>query len=394
MKKILFMCINMNIGGTEKALLNMIDEIQQDKWEVTILMLEEYGGFIKAIPDWIVVKYVKDFEEINPILNQPPIQVVREYIKKGKLIRGFNIATLHLISKLVGHRSIYFKYVLKYHPKILEEYDIAVAYAGPMDFITYFVLNKIRAKKKIQWIHFDITKIGFNLKFANKFYNEFNNVFVVSEEGKCKLIEKVPNLKDKTEVFYNIVSSKTILKLGDLATGFEDEFDGIRILTVGRLSKEKGQDLTIKALAKLKKDGYKIRWYCIGDGMARVEYEKIIKKYKLEDDYIILGAKTNPYPYMKECDIYVQSSRHEGYCITLAEARCFNNPIVTTNFTGANEQINNEVNGLVCNISEADIYRSLKRLLDDKQLYENIKYNLAKECINSTNEIKKLENLL
>lgn len=97
---------------------------------------------------------------------------------------------------------------------------------------------------------------------------------------------------------------------------------------------------------------------------------------------------------MKECDIYVQSSRHEGYCITLAEARCFNNPIVTTNFTGANEQINNEVNGLVCNISEADIYRSLKRLLDDKQLYENIKYNLAKECINSTNEIKKLENLL
>ena len=102
----------------------------------------------------------------------------------------------------------------------------------------------------------------------------------------------------------------------------------------------------------------------------------------------------NPYPFMKECDIYVQPSRHEGYCITLGEARCFNNPIVTTNFTGANEQIKNEETGLVCEISENGIYKSLKRLLDDKDLYNNIKINLSKEIVDSTNEISKLDKVL
>lgn len=97
---------------------------------------------------------------------------------------------------------------------------------------------------------------------------------------------------------------------------------------------------------------------------------------------------------MKECDIYVQPSRHEGYCITLGEARCFDNPIVTTNFTGANEQIKDEVTGLICDISEDEIYKSVKRLLDDKDLYNNIKINLTKEIVDSNNEINKLDKVL
>ena len=97
---------------------------------------------------------------------------------------------------------------------------------------------------------------------------------------------------------------------------------------------------------------------------------------------------------MKECNIYVQPSKHEGYCITLGEARCFNNPIVTTNFTGANEQIVNENTGLVCEISEEGIYRAIKKLLDDKKLYKNIKDNLNNEIVDSTKEIRKLESIL
>ena len=97
---------------------------------------------------------------------------------------------------------------------------------------------------------------------------------------------------------------------------------------------------------------------------------------------------------MKQCDIYVQPSRHEGYCITLGEARCFDNPIVTTNFTGANEQIKNEITGLVCNISEDGIYNAIKRLLDEKDLFNRIKNNLNTEVIDSTNEIRKLYKLM
>ena len=290
--------------------------------------------------------------------------------------------------------SYYYKYILKNIKGIDEEYDLAVAYAGPMDFITYFVLNKIKAKKKVQWIHFDINKIGFNRKFAKRNYKKFDKIFVVSEEGKEKLINLIPALNNKVEAFFNIISCNLIENMSKNEKSFDDLFDGVRILTVGRLSKEKGQELTINVLARLKNEGYKVRWYCIGDGPEKYNYRNRIKRLDIENDYILLGSKLNPYPFMKDCDIYVQPSKHEGYCITLGEARCFDNPIVTTNFTGANEQIKNEITGLVCDISEQGIYQAIKRLLDNKELYKDIRINLSNEIVDSTNEISKLEKLV
>ena len=394
MKKILFMCINMNIGGTEKALLTMLNEMDRSKYEITLLMLEEYGGFLNQIPDGIKVMYLKEYKALKKFINDPPQLLAKELIKNRKVIGGLSLLVIYIISKLMKDISIYYKYILSNVDTLNEEYDIAIAYAGPMDFISYFVINKIKSKKRVQWIHFDISKIGFNVNFAKKIYDKFDKVFVVSNEGKDKLINFLPSLKDKTEVFFNIISCKMIEKMSYEGEGFSDDFDGTRILTVGRLSKEKGQDLIIPVLKKLKENGYKVRWYCIGDGPAKKEYEKLVDKLNIKDDFIFLGSKLNPYTYMKECNIYVQPSKHEGYCITLGEARCFNNPIVTTNFTGANEQIVNENTGLVCEINEEEIYKAIKKLLDDKKLYKNIKDNLNNEIVDSTKEIRKLESIL
>ena len=393
MKKILFMCINMNIGGTEKALLTMLNEMDRSKYEITLLMLEEYGGFLNQIPDGIKVMYLKEYKALKKFINDPPQLLAKELIKNRKVIGGLSLLVIYIISKLMKDISIYYKYILRNVDTLNEEYDIAIAYAGPMDFISYFVINKIKSKKRVQWIHFDISKIGFNVNFAKKIYDKFDKVFVVSNEGKDKLINFLPSLKDKTEVFFNIISCKMIEKMSYEGEGFSDDFDGTRILTVGRLSKEKGQDLIIPVLKKLKENGYKVRWYCIGDGPAKKEYEKLVDKLNIKDDFIFLGSKLNPYTYMKECNIYVQPSKHEGYCITLGEARCFNNPIVTTNFTGANEQIVNENTGLVCEINEEEIYKAIKKLLDDKKLYKNIKDNLNNEIVDSTKEIRKLESI-
>ena len=393
MKKILFMIINMNIGGTEKALLNMIAEMPRDRFDISILMLEEYGGFLEYIPKDINIKYLDYYKDIECIFNNPPQQVCKYLIKKGRVIKGINILLIHIISKIKGERSNFFKYVLKSYPDILEEYDIAVAYAGPMDFISYFVANKVKAKKKLQWIHFDVSKIGLNRKFAEKIYSKFDKIFVVSNEGKKKLVDLIPKLSEKVDTFFNIISSNLILKQADEYIGFNDNYNGVRILTVGRLTHEKGQDLCIKALKKLKDDGYNVKWYCVGDGAYKKNYEDLVKENKLEENFIFLGSKVNPYIYMKECDIYVQPSRHESYCITLGEARCFDNPIVTTSFTGANEQIENETTGLVCDISEEGIYKAIKRLLDDDNLREDIRRNLKDENVNTTKEIKKLINL-
>ena len=388
------MCINMNIGGTEKALLTMLNEIDDSKYDITLLMLEEYGGFLNEIPSFVKVKYVDEYKSIKPFVNEPPKILIKRLIKNKAYLTGLSTLLNYSISKITKNISYYYRYILKNVKKIDEEYDLAVAYAGPMDFITYFVLNKIKAKKKVQWIHFDITKIGFNKKFAKRNYKKFDKIFVVSEEGKEKLINLIPALNNKVEAFFNIISCNLIENMSKNEKSFDDLFDGVRILTVGRLSKEKGQELTINVLARLKNQGYKVRWYCIGDGPEKDNYRNRIKGLDIENDYILLGSKLNPYPFMKDCDIYVQPSKHEGYCITLGEARCFDNPIVTTNFTGANEQIKNEITGLVCDISEQGIYQAIKRLLDNKELYKDIRINLSNEIVDSTNEISKLEKLV
>lgn len=388
------MCINMNIGGTEKALLTMLNEMDTSKYDITLLMLEKFGGFLNEIPSYVKVKYVDGFKEIKPFIKEPPQLLVKELIKSKKYFKGINTLLTYAISKITNNISFYYRYVLRNIKMIDEEYDLAVAYAGPMDLITYFVLNKIKAKKKAQWIHFDITKIGFNKSFAEKNYKKFDKVFVVSEEGKNKLINLIPALKEKTEVFFNVISCKLIEDMSKKEKSFDDNFDGKRILTVGRLSNEKGQDLTIPVLARLKGEGYKVKWYCIGEGPEKSNYMKNIKELNIINDYILLGSKLNPYPFMKDCDLYMQPSKHEGYCITLGEARCFDNPIVTTNFTGANEQINNESTGLICDISEDEIYNSIKRLLDDEELYITIKNNLSNEVVDSTGEIAKLDKLI
>ncbi|WP_458352165.1 glycosyltransferase [Peribacillus frigoritolerans] len=393
MKKILFMVINMNVGGTEKALLNMVSAFPKDKFKITILMLEKHGDFLNYIPKGIRVEYVKGYKNVKHSIIEPLHSVALGHFKKGNLIQASIILLCYLSSKLMKERSLYYRYILRGFPIIQQEYDIAVAYAGPMDFITYYVTNKIKAKKRIQWIHFDVNKIGFNKFYAAKMYKKIDKIFVVSEEGKKRLLNKIPSLDNKTDVFSNVVSQELIEYQAKEDKGFRDTFDGIRILTVGRLSYEKGQDIAIHALTKLIHNGYKVKWYCIGDGNSRVNYEKLIRDCNVSDHFILLGSDPNPYPYIKDCDIYVQPSRHEGYCITLAEARCLNKPIITTDFTGAKEQIKNGVTGLIVNCDANEIYKTIVNLINEPVLRDELTSNLAGENINTNNEVKKIVNM-
>lgn len=393
-KKIIFMLINMNVGGTEKALLNMISEIPKNEYDITILMLEEYGGFLDSIPSEVNVEYVKEYNDLKEVLNRPPGEIISNLLKSGEMLSAFALFVIYLLSKLLRNRNIFLKHVLKDVPNTINEYDVAVAYAGPMDFISYFVIHKINAKKKIQWIHFDITKIGFDVNFAPKLYKKFDKVFVVSKEARNKLVELVPTIKEKSEVFINMVSPSIIQKESKEGIGFNDSFEGLRVLTIGRLATEKGQDLAIRVLIRLVKEGYKVKWYCLGEGSSRSRYEKLIEKYNIQDEFILLGSDPNPYPYMDQCDIYVQPSRYEGYCITLAEARALNKPIVTTNYTGAKEQVKNGQTGIIVNIDEIELYEGIKKLIMDKKLCNVFTNNLDKEKFDFTIELEKFLGVL
>ncbi|MDZ4992182.1 glycosyltransferase [Clostridium perfringens] len=372
MKKILFMVSSMNIGGVEKSLLSLLSIIPREEYEVTILLLEKKGGFLNHIPSWIKVEEAKWFKDVKPLIMEAPQATFKNYIKKKKYIDGVLFTFSYFIDKHFKNRYIYYKNILRRIPIKEDEYDVAIAYAGPTEIIDSYITHKVKAKKKIGWIHFDVSKHEINTNLYLKLFSKMDKIFIVSKEGKAKFGEKFPAISNKSEVFENIVSEELIREMACEKVDFDDAFEGIKIVTVGRLSVEKGQDLGIKALARLKKEGYKVRWYCVGEGNLRSEYESLIKKYGLQKDFILLGAKTNPYPYMKMADIYVQTSRHEGYCLTLAEAKILNKEIITTNFTGANEQIDQGKTGLIVEINWESVYENIKYIIDNKLRREEI----------------------
>ncbi|MBP3951511.1 glycosyltransferase [Bacillus suaedae] len=390
MKKIIFMLINMNVGGTEKALLNLISELDQDDYEVTILMLERYGDFLPYIPKHVQVEYVNDYQNIKQEYENPPKEVVSSYLKKGKVLQAISLLSIYLLSKIKKDRRPFLNYLLRNEPVREKSYDIAVAYAGPMDLISNFVLTKINAKKKIQWIHFDVTKIGFNAAVESKLYEKFNRIYTVSIEGREKLTKMIPRITGKTEVFRNVISPEMIIKQAKEGVGFTDQYEGIRILTVGRLTGEKGQDLAIKALRLLVDNGYLVRWYCLGEGNSRGKYESLVKQNGLEDHFVFLGSNPNPYPYMDQCDIYVQPSRHEGFCITLAEAKCLRKPIVTTNFTGAKEQIRDQETGLIVDVCDVQIFKAIRTLIKTPHLGKTFSTNINNDFIDNEEPMKHL----
>ncbi|MFC0476126.1 glycosyltransferase [Robertmurraya beringensis] len=362
-KKILFMLISMNIGGTEKAFLNMLSDMSANKYDITLVLLEKSGGFLQSIPKHVKIVTFKDYIKIKASIENPLHSIARELFLQKKLRKAFIYLIFYINFKIFKENTLLFKYILKDIETQKEIYDIAIAYAGPMDFISYFILNKVRAKRKMQWIHFDVTKIGFNKYFAHRHYQKYDRIFVVSKEARERLVKVLPKLDNKIKVFKNNVSKDLIVNMANGGEGFIDKFNGLRILTVGRLSSEKGQDLAIRVMARLKNEGINVKWYCIGEGNARHNWEGLIRKNNLQDDFILLGAKVNPYSFMKECNIYVQPSRHEGYCITLAEAKCFNIPIIATNFTGAKEQISSYDKGTIVEFNEQQLYEAIVKLM-------------------------------
>ena len=193
----------------------------------------------------------------------------------------------------------------------------------------------------------------------------------------------------------DIVDPKLIEKMADEKTVFEDK-SYINICTVARLiTHYKGYDMAVRAAKLLKDDGYKFRWYAIGEGMDRSKIEKMIEELGLKEEFILLGKKSNPYPYMKNCDIYVQPSRNEGFGLTVAEAKILKKPIICTNFNTAKTLINNEEDGLIVGMSEVQLFLGIKRYLEnEKTKLKIMEYIEKNEKYNSLQEINKFYELV
>lgn len=287
-----------------------------------------------------------------------------------------------------------YKYSIKTLPEIEEEYDLAISYYNPTSFTVAYVIQNVKAKKKALWIHADINRYK-DLYDYEEYYEKYDLIYNVSSIGADEFKERFPRLKDKVDVFYNIIDEDYIKEMANsMIDEISDTSNEIKIVTVGRLSIEKGQDIIPEITSKLMNDGINVKWYCIGEGNLRDEIEKNIKKYNVMNNVILLGNKNNPYPYINKCDIYVQTSRSECFCTTVMEAKCLKKPMVITDVNGSREQIKNNIDGFIAKINSDDIYEKVKCLIINKEKRSEFKEELDKNKINTEREMEKLYKLL
>lgn len=392
-KSILIVTNKMVMGGIEKSLLSMINSIDNTQYDITVFLTEEGGELRGDLPKWVNVKVI-------PNLNASILSRVKNALQRMSILEAINILYYSILTKMTSKSYKGYYYYNKINNRIKKEYDLAIAYHMPISFATTYIIDNIKAKNKIAYIHFDMDKY-YNMEFGEiilkkykKYFQKYDKIFCVSSEAKNKFSKYYPGLIEKTDIFYNILDKKSIELKSLEKCNIKSKENELKIVTVARLASEKGQLIIPSVIKKLIDNGIGVKWYCIGEGEERVNIEKRIKELNIEDNLILLGMQKNPYSFIRNCDIYVQTSIYEGFCITLAEARILNKPIITTNFVGVNDQIINDRNGIIVNYDENEIYNAILRLFKNKELQAKFINNLKKNSNDYSEGIKKIYELV
>ncbi|WP_216829035.1 glycosyltransferase [Alkalihalobacterium elongatum] len=390
-KNILFILNNLNCGGAEKALISLLETIDYSSFNVDLFLFKHEGIFFSQIPQQVNILK----EPNNYIYFDMPIKkALLESTKKGNFFLALSRVQAGYIFKTEKNPARCEQRVWKYLKRNLDslhkEYDVAVGYLEKNP--VYFCLDKVKAKLKFGFIHNDYDKLGMDSQIDKKYFDRLDKILTVSNECANVLKQKFPQHNEKIGVMYNIVSPSIIHKMS--MEKLDIRYDGVRIVTVGRLNYQKGLDMAIEACEILVNKGYKIKWFVIGEGEERRKLELLIKDKKLEDIFILCGLKDNPYPYIRTADIYVQPSRFEGKSIAIDEAKILQKPIIVTNFSTAKDQINHEENGLIVDMSGDFLAQGMQRLIDDETMKNTLIKNLSQENLGTEDEIKKFYNFI
>ena len=387
-KQLLFVIDSLTCGGAEKSLVTLLNLIDYSKFDVDLMMFKRGGAFESLVPENVHIILAPHYFEQLQLRKNRKLKDIYYRLKTSFLLRGNGLFKEKYHTEQIVYQSL--KSYLKNQEK---EYDCAIAYSQGMP--TYYVSNHITAKRKLAWINCNYVATKYNKRYDALCYQEINHVVVVSDFIRESL-KKYPFYK-KVEVVNDIVDPQLIECLSELNDQYDGgmEYKGLKLLTVARLEKIKGYDLLVRAASRLKKEGLEFKWFIIGEGTERDRINSLCQQYHLENEIILLGQKTNPYVYMKRCDIYVQTSRNEGLGLTVIEAKILEKPIVCTNFSTASSLIEDKEDGLLCNIDEKDIALKILELIRDKELYTMILRNLqVQQKFDTKREIEKVYNLI
>ena len=383
MKKLLFVIDSLGCGGAEKSLVSLLPLLNRDKYEIHLWMLHRGGEFEALLPEHIIIE-------------PEPLYGLLERIKMRMASLCYSLT--YRIKRLLGiheHGAETFWKCVGWAYKVPnQQFDVVIAYQQGIP--TYLVSTKIKSKRKIAWINVNIFNAGYNPLFNSRFYDKFDVLVPVSKNLESILKEKYPQLTNKYVCVYDILNPSIIiqqaLEVNEELTALKN---GLLIVTTGRLALQKNYELAVKAAKILRDKRYDFRWLFIGDGEERSNIAALVKGYKLQDKVLLLGMKTNPYPYMACCDVYVQTSLFEGFGLTIAEAKILGKPVVSTNFDVVHDQLKHGENGLIADMTPESVAENIIRLFEDDDLRNHIIANVKKEE-NTTyiSEVEKVEKLL
>lgn len=382
--RILFVAENMNMNGANKSLINLLSTIDTEKYYVDIFLYEHSGLLIELIPASIHLlpenQYMRFFEtDIRTALKEAPLFI--------KLIRIFAA----LLRKKKNYNLKYFKEkIWKYVPILQQEYDLAVGYCEGSTHS--FILQKVNAKKKIGWIHISINDQNNEIKWQLDMCQKLSQVIVVSEDSKEALLQR--DISDeKIKVIHNIMSPCQIRKYANEKYELNIPVNSKLIVTIGRLSYQKGIDIILDTVQYLVDRGVGIRWIVIGDGNA--DYYMAATKERDIDNFVqFIGGVINPYAIVRQCDVYVQPSRFEGWGMAITEAKILAKPIIVSDIDVFKEQLVDGVNGLIRPLNAKEIGDAILQVFQDEQLVMRMRDNLLKEQLGNEEEVKKLYELV
>lgn len=373
MKKILFVMPKFDSGGAEKSLLMLLNFLLEYKGlEIDLLLFKKEGLFLNQVPSQINI--IDSEESLKICYSNVSLKNLKTF--SSVVLSFIRVASTFLcgvISRNSNHKTqlrwrFFYKKVIKQFPK---KYDIACGYLDGESI--YYVVDKIDAEKKFGWNQNDYKGLGFEPKFDKDYYRKLDGIITLTSDCYKLLTDFFPEFTQKIYQIPPIVSQKYIEKCAFEYKPLEyQNYEGYKLISVGRLVEQKGFDIAIEASQIMKEMGLNFRWYIIGNGVLYNTLLKSLKEKQLSNYVFLLGENINPYPYIKEADIFIQPSRFEGKSVILNEAKMLCKPILVTNYLTVSDQIQNMNTGVIVDLNPNSIANGVINMLKDNELRNHL----------------------
>lgn len=397
MKPRVFITIHyLELGGAEASLIGLLQAIDYSKVDVDLFVHAHHGELMALIP-----------AEVNLLPEIKKYSVLEEPIKDC-ITRGYpDVAVCRLLGRSLRKR--YYKshtavkddddYFLSHYttwllPRVnpTVEYDLAISFLTPHKI----VLDKVRAKKKVAWIHTDYQAIKVSRELALPVWERYDTIVSISKDITKTFLNVFPSLSGKIVEIENILSAAMVSKRAQLVDVSQEMADtDINLLSVGRFAPAKNYDNVPDIARRIVDAGYgNLRWYIIGYGMDEPLIRRRIAQAGMQDHVILLGKKTNPYPYIKACDIYVQPSRYEGKSVTVREAQVLCKPVIVTNYATAASQIQHRIDGMIVPMDNEGCAQGIIDVINNKPLQDSLVSYLTTHDYGNEREVEKIYALI